>query len=321
MSLNLVMMATGEFALPGFKALIASGHNICALVTQPDRVNPRKVVHPHPLKEYAIEQGIAVLQPDSINDPESVKKLQALRPDVVMVAAYGQILSAEVINIATKGTYNLHGSLLPRHRGASPIQCAIWKGDKKTGVTVFRIEPKIDAGPMIVKQETDILPDDTSGTLHDRLAIVGADAVLEALRLIESGKDTPLPQDASLVTKSPKITKKQGEIDWNQTPSQIDCHLRAMQPWPKPYSFLHHKVRETERIIILKVTQPAESAGHENKKPGQIIEAGGDSLVVQTAAGPIRIELMQKAGKKVVTVQEYLRGNVLTTEDYFGPEL
>ena len=319
MSLNIVITATGEFALPSFKALIASDHNICALITQPDRVNPRKKVHPHPLKEYAIEQGIAVLQPDSINDVESVKKLQALRPDVVMVGAYGQILSAEVINIPVKGTYNLHSSLLPRHRGAAPIQYAVWKGDKKTGVTIFRIEPKLDAGPMIVKHETEILPEETSGQLHDRLAIIGADAVLESLQLIESGQETPLPQDDSLVTKSPKIRKHQGEIDWNQTSKQIDCHIRAMQPWPNPFTFLHTNDKKPERILILNVSASANSSPS-NRQPGDILEVTGDCLTVKTGDGAVDLQLIQKAGKKPMSTENYLRGHALSIEDRFGSE-
>jgi len=318
MGLNVVVMATGEFALPAFQSLIESEHPVCALVTQPDRVNPRKIVHPHPLKEYALEQGIAVLQPESVNAPDAIRKLQALRPDVVIVAAYGQILSAEVISIPKKGTYNLHASLLPRHRGAAPIQYAIWKGDRNTGVTVFRIEPKLDAGPIIVKQETEILPEETSGQLHNRLAVLGSKAILKSLQLIESGKETPLSQDDSLVTKSPKINKKQGEINWDQTPKEIDCHIRAMQPWPNPYSFLHRKGKQVERILVLKVSQPSEVISCEGKKPGEILKAEEDSLIVQTAAGPIGIELLQKAGKKPLAIRDYLRGNPLTCADYFG---
>ncbi len=320
MSLNIVMMATGEFALPGFKSLVASEHHICALITQPDRVNPRKKVHTHPLKEYAIEQEIPVLQPESINTPEAINKLKALRPDVVMVGAYGQILSAEVINVPEKGTYNLHASLLPRHRGAAPIQYAIWKGDKKTGVTIFKIEPKLDAGPMIVKRETDILPDETSGLLHDRLAIVGAEAVIEAIHLIDSDQAVPLLQDDSLVTKSPKISKAQGEIDWKLSPHEIDCHIRAMQPWPNPFTFLHRQHQKSERILILKVTPSNLSSTDTTKRPGYIVNPQNNSLLVQTGEGPLSIELIQKAGKKIMTAQEYLRGHSLTKEDYFGSQ-
>jgi len=320
MSLNIVMMATGEFALPGFKALIASEHNVCALITQPDRVNPRKKVHAHPLKKYAIEQGIPVLQPESINTPESIKKLQSLRPDVVMVGAYGQILSADVINVPTKGTYNLHASLLPRHRGAAPIQYAIWKGDKKTGVTIFRIEPKLDAGPMIVKHETEILPDETSGLLHDRLAVIGAEAVIEAVHLIDTDQAVPLLQDDSLVTKSPKISKAQGEINWELSPHEIDCHIRAMQPWPNPFTFLHRQDKRPERILILKVTPSEHASTDANRRPGYVVDPQKDSLQVQTGAGAISIELIQKAGKKIMTAQEFLHGHSLTEQDYFGSQ-
>ncbi len=316
--MNIVMMATGEFALPAFKALVASQHQIAALVTQPDRINPRKKVHPHPLKEFALEQGIPVLQPESINTAESIRKLQSLRPDLVMVAAYGQILSPEVIEIPTSGTYNLHASLLPRHRGAAPVQYAIWKGDRKTGVTIFKIEPKLDAGPIVVKRETEILPEETGGQLHDRLALLGAEAVINAVHLIESGQATPLPQDDSLATKSPKIKKAQGEIDWNLSPREIDCHIRAMQPWPNPFSFLHREGKKTERVLILKVAPCDHSST--NNKPGSILEAQKNSLIVQTGKEPLSIELIQMAGKNVMTADEFLRGHPLGPQDYFGSE-
>lgn len=319
MGLNVVMMATGEFALPSFRALLNSPHRLTALITQPDRVNPRGKVHPHPLKELALEHNIPVLQPESINTPESIRKLQALRPDVVAVAAYGQILKADVINVPSLGMYNLHASLLPRHRGAAPIQYAIWKGDKKTGVTIFRIEPKLDAGPMIVKRETEILPRETTGKLHDRLAIVGAEAFLEAFNLIEAGNAKPLEQDDSQVTQSPKIRKEQGAIDWSLSAAEITNHLYAMQPWPNPFTFLFQADQPPQRVLILDVA-PADDMRDSHLSAGSVISADNGRLIVQTGSDPLELQTIQKAGKKPMAAADFLRGVPLKKGDHFGPE-
>jgi len=316
-SLNVVMMATGEFALPGFRAVVESDHRVSALITQPDRVNPRGKPHAHPLKEFALEQNIPVFQPDSINTPDSIRKLQSLRPDVVLVAAYGQILKADVINVPRLGMYNLHASLLPRHRGAAPIQYAIWKGDEVSGVTVFQIVPKLDAGPMIVKIESSIGPRETSRELHDRLAIVGADAFLETLKLLESATAQPLVQDDSLATKSPKISKAEGEIDWSKTSREIDCHIRAMQPWPNPYTFLHRENNSPERVVINEVmSDPSLKA----TSPGKIIINSDNRLLVSTGDGVVEVKTLQPAGKKMMSSEEFLRGRPLSSGDWFGSE-
>jgi len=318
MALNVVMMATGTFALPGFEALVESDHYVAALITQPDRLNPRGKPHPHPLKEFAEANGIPVMQPQSINTPESIRKLQALRPDVVLVAAYGQILKPEVINVPRLGMYNLHGSLLPRHRGAAPVQYAVWKGDRKSGVTIFRIEPKLDAGPMIVRMETEILPRETSGELHDRLAVIGADALLETVRLLEAGEAKPLVQDETEVTQSPKIRKEQGLIDWTQSPAELDCHIRAMQPWPNPFTFLHRPDGSSERMLILQIT--SDHSLEAKGKPGEILSGQGSRMLVNTGNGVVEVDRLQPAGKKAMATADYLRGRPLTGGEYFSPE-
>ncbi len=319
MSLKIVMMATGEFALPSLKAIVESAHDVVALITQPDRVNPRGVAHPHPVKDYALSQGLKVLQPHSINTADAIAELAALNADVVMVAAYGQILSAEVIRVPPLGMYNLHASLLPRHRGAAPIQYAIWKGDQITGVTIFRIEPKLDAGPMIVKHETTIQPDETSGQLHDRLAVVGAEAMLEALDLIEQKIAKPLPQNGDLVTQSPKIRKEQGEIHWQQSAREIDCHIRAMQPWPNPFTWLHRSDKPAERLLILQIA-PNHDYSSIHSVPGTVIYCSSNQLVIQTGKGAVSILQVQRAGKKPMQIEDFLRGTSVEKGDWLGPE-
>ncbi len=319
MSLNLVMMATGEFALPSLRALVDSSHRIAALITQPDRVNPRGKPHPHPLKEFALSRNLPVLQPDSINTDEALIKLQALRPDVVLVAAYGQILKDPVIRVPRLGTYNLHASLLPRHRGAAPVQYSVWKGDETTGVTIFQIEPKLDAGPILLQHETPILPDETSGQLHDRLALLGATAFLDFLDQLESGTATRIPQDPDRVTLAPKIRKEQGSIDWNQTPREIDCHIRAMQPWPNAFTFLHQSGKPPERLLILRVA-PGSDSHSAQLLPGDLLPDSADALSVVCGKGTVQLLEVQRAGKKPMHIEDFLRGTTISPRDHLGPE-
>ena len=318
MSLHVVLMATGEFALPSLQAIAQSGHTLRALITQPDRLNPRGQPHPHPLKQYADELQLPVLQPPSINTPQAIRQLRALRADVVAVAAYGQILSAEVIDVPPCGMFNLHASLLPRHRGAAPVQYAVWKGDAETGVTIFQIVPKLDAGPMIVQRKTPIATGETAGQLHDRLAIIGADAFLEALELIEHGTAQPLNQQADQVTLAPKIRKEQGEINWAATRWQIDCHIRAMQPWPNPFTFLHRPDKPPERLLILET-----SVGPDRSIAGVIagkLQVQQQQLQVACGDGWLTIETLQRAGKKPMSAAEFLRGTPLPETAFLGSE-
>lgn len=319
MSLNLVMMATGEFALPSFRALIASPHRVTALITQPDRVNPRGKVHPHPLKEYALAHDIPVLQPESINAESALRMLQALRPDVVAVAAYGQILKSPVLSIPQIGMFNLHASLLPRHRGAAPVQYAVWSGDKQTGVTIFKIEPKLDAGMILLQRETDILPGETSGQLHDRLAELGAEAFVEALSQLESGTARLSSQDPHQVTLAPKIRKEQGAIDWSHSPREIDCHTRAMQPWPNPFTYWHTQNQPPERLLILRV-EPTDVPSSPTSQPGDILQVTPTEALVQCGGGVVKLLLVQRAGRKPMHIGEFLRGTPFRPGDHLGPE-
>ncbi len=319
MSLNLVMMATGEFALPSFRELITSPHRVTALITQPDRVNPRGKVHPHPLKEYALAHDIPVLQPESINAESALRTLQALRPDVVAVAAYGQILKAPVLSIPKIGMFNLHASLLPRHRGAAPVQYAIWSGDKRTGVTIFKIEPKLDAGMLLLQRETDILPGETSGELHDRLAELGAAAFEEAMTQLENGTARLSSQDPHQVTLAPKIRKEQGAIDWTQSPQEIDCHIRAMQPWPNPFTYWHTPHQAPERLLILRV-EPTAVAGSATSQPGDILQVTPSEVLVQCGGGVLKLILLQRAGRKPMHIGDFLRGTPLQPGEHLGPE-
>jgi methionyl-tRNA formyltransferase len=192
--LRLIMMGTGTFALPTFQALIESAHEVVALVTQPDRVGRGHHHHPHPMKDAALEAGIPVLQPEKVNRPEVLEQLTSFGPDLFVVAAYGQILSPDLLEIPRLGAVNVHGSLLPKYRGAAPIQYAIWHGETETGLTLFQLEPKLDAGPILGMVKTPIGPKETAGELHDRLAAIAPPLTLEVLRGLETGEIQRRPQ-------------------------------------------------------------------------------------------------------------------------------
>ena len=308
MSLNIVMMGTGTFALPTFRALLESSHRVVALVTQPDRVLRGSHVHPHPMKEEAVTRGVAVLQPEKVNRPEFLAELRSLQADIFVVAAYGQILSADLLHIPRLGAINLHGSLLPKYRGAAPIQYAVLRGEEETGVTIFQIEPKLDAGPIYGSVRTPIEATDTSGTVHDRLAELAAPLTLDVLNGLDAGTLPGEPQNASAVTKAPKIPKEMGVVDWSRSRREIDCHVRAMQPWPLAWTFATTDQGKSVRLIVLRTAVPADMTTTTTAPPGTILSATDNRLVVQTADGPLEITELQPTGKRPMASAEFLRG-------------
>jgi len=318
-------MGTGTFALPAFEALIGASHQIVGLVTQPDRAGRGHHRHPHPLKELAQSHGIPVLQPDNINQPPWPERIGELQPDLAVVAAYGQILSADVIGIPALGAVNLHASLLPKYRGAAPIPYAIKNGESETGVSVFQIQPKLDAGNVLGMLQTAIEPDETAGQLESRLAVLAAEVCMQVVGQIESGTATAIPQDAAQVSLAPKLTKAAGAIDWDQSPTMIGCHVRAMQPWPKAFSYLHSADRPPQRLLILETAIiPEDSletpdAGPDSARPGSIVLADGRRLAVQTAEGPVEILSLQPEGKRKMNVVDYQCGNPIAVGDRLGP--
>src|SRR5262245_11416637 len=239
--MRLVMMGTGTFAEPTFEALLQSSHQVVGLVTQPDRAQGAERGSTRQtgkgMKHIAQGKGVPVYQPESINTPEGVAALQAWQPDLLVVAAYGQILKPEVLAAAKHGGINVHASLLPKYRGAAPIAWAIYHGEKQTGVTIIQMTPQLDAGGMLLQEAVDIGPEETSGELEARLAPLGAKLALQAIEQIASGTAKPIQQDKSQATKAPKLKKEDGLIDWNQNAWQVFNQIRAMQPWPTAYTF------------------------------------------------------------------------------------
>jgi methionyl-tRNA formyltransferase len=274
------------------------------------------------MKEAALPAGIDIWQPDRVNSPESLARLQACHADVFVVAAYGQILSAKLLGLPRLGAINLHASLLPRYRGAAPIQHAIWNGETRTGVTIFQIVPQLDAGPVLGAIETTIHPEETAGELELRLADLAAPLTLQTLEQLERGVARPVPQDPSFVTLAPKITKSEGLIDWTRSSPQIACQVRAMQPWPMPYSFLRRGQQFPLRTLVLCVqgVESAMSGGCEAAAPGDIVPADPQRLLVRTGSGLLEITQLQPAGKRPMAAADFLRGHPLARGDRFGSE-
>lgn len=314
MSLRLVFLGTGSFALPTFRGLYETGHQVVGLVTQPDRTGRGHHRHVNPLKELAEENSTPVFQPAKANDADSIARLQDFEADLFVVAAYGQILSAELLSIPRLGAINLHASLLPKYRGAAPIQYAVLCGETETGITIFQIEPKLDAGPVLGVVKTDIGEKETYGELQDRLSELAVPLTNQVVDELATGTTNPQIQDASLVTKAPRLTKEQGQIPWQKSARLVCCHIRGVQPWPKPSTTLEFEEGKPLRLLVLDA-EPTDRvvAGD----PGSIEVEDRKRLFVKTGEGTIEIRSLQPEGKKPMTAAQFLNGRTLTNADRF----
>lgn len=319
MSLRVLMMGTGTFALPSFQALMNSDHEVVGLVTQPDRVGRGHHRHVNEMKQAALDSGVPVFQPENVNTEESLTTLRDFNADIFVVAAYGQILSAELLGIARLGAINLHGSLLPKYRGAAPVQFAVLNGEKETGVTIFQIEPKLDAGPILGVVSTEIADKETSGQLHDRLSELSVPLTLEVLSGLESGNIERIVQEKSAVTKAPKIRKEHGLVDWSRTSSQICSHVFGMQPWPMPYAYLHIPEKKSSRIILLDIVELNANEADRLQKlnPGQTQQVDG-RMLVKTGDGAIEVLQLQPAGKRPMSSEQFLCGTTIENGQFAG---
>lgn len=322
--MRLVMMGTGTFAQPTFEALFGLPHQVVGLFTQPEREvgherGSTRLADPA-MKELALARGVPVFQPNRVNEPEGIEALQSLQPDLLVVAAYGQILSGEVLGVSARGGINVHASLLPRYRGAAPIAWAIYQGENQTGVTIIRMSTGLDAGDMLAQETVDISPDETAGELEARLAPLGATLATQVIEQIATGVAKGKTQDKSLVTKAPKLTKEHGQIEWTRTAPQVCCQIRAMHPWPTAYTWLHRQGQAPARLIVHKACVQFETGVAAG--PGSILAETGnlDSLVVATGAGAVKILELQPAGKRRMSAADYLRGYRPRSGDRLGAE-
>lgn len=301
--MKIVFMGTPDFAAGALRALLAAGYEIAAVVTQPDKAKGRsREPVPSPVKVCALEHNIPVLQPKRVKAPEAVEELKAYRADMYIVAAYGQILSQEILDIPPYGCLNIHASLLPKYRGAAPIQHVIIDGEERTGITIMQMDAGIDTGDMLYKKELAIAPEDTYETLHDRLMELGGEAITEALALFQQGKLTPEKQDDSQSCYAPLIGKSMGEIDFSKTAAEVDRLIRGMTPWPSAYTEFRGRqlkiwkaVPDTERDV----------SGH---VPGEILSVEKESVTVATGRGALALLELQLEGKKRMPAHDFLLG-------------
>jgi methionyl-tRNA formyltransferase len=323
--MRIVMMGTGLFAEPTFEALLAGPDSVVGLVTQPDREAGKERGSTRQtgrgMKSIAMEHGVTVLQPESINTPEGVQALKQLEPELLVVAAYGQILSAEVLTAAPQGGINVHASLLPRYRGAAPIAWAIYHGETQTGVTIIRMSVGLDAGEMLAQEAFALGPDETAGEVEARLAPLGARLAMGVIEQMKAGPLAGKKQDTSLVTKAPKLKKEHGLIDWTRSGAQVCCQVRAMHPWPTAYTFLHQAGRAPQRVIIHRAgwrprmsNVPSLPGMLETSDPKKLAIAAGEKDIVEV------LEL-QPAGKPRMDADAFLRGKRQQVGDRFGPEI
>lgn len=288
-ALRLVFAGTPEFAAEHLKALLDTPHQIVAVYTQPDRPAGRgQKLMPSPVKQLALQHGLPVLQPPTLRDPAAQEELRALAPDLMVVVAYGLILPQVVLDIPRLGCINSHASLLPRWRGAAPIQRAVQAGDAESGVTVMQMEAGLDTGPMLLKVTTPISAGDTGGSLHDRLAQLGPQAVVQAIEGLAAGTLQGEVQDGALATYAHKLNKDEARIDWSRPADELERLVRAFNPWP-----ICHSTLDGQPLKVL-AAEPAEGRG----QPGQILDASKDGLTVACGEGALRLTRLQLPGGK-----------------------
>ncbi len=309
--MKIIYMGTPDFAVPALEALTAAGNEIGYVITQPDAVRDRgKKVKMPPVKEKAVELGLQVLQPERIKkDADCLARIRQYAPDLIAVAAYGQILPKEILDIPRLGCVNIHGSLLPRFRGAAPIQRAILEGDEETGVTIMFMEEGLDTGDMLAKARVPI--DRKNGAkLHDELAVLGAKLLTETLPKLEAGTVKPEPQDDARSTYAPMISKKDGEIDFTKSPEQIERLIRAFDPWPGAFTSYHGK--------LLKIWEAEVSPKASQEPAGTITKVSSEGIEISAGGGTLVAKVIQLPGKKRVAVSDHLKGNRMEAGSVLG---
>ncbi len=308
--MRLGFAGTPEFAVPALSRLAGTQHSVEVVFTQPDRPAGRgQVLQASAVKKKALELGIRVLQPASFKSAEALDALRDAQLDVLVVVAYGQILPSAALAVPTRGCFNIHGSLLPRWRGAAPIQRALLAGDCLTGVTIMRMESGLDTGPMLLARSLDVGLRDNAQTLHDKLAQLGADLIVEAMQTIAAGNWRELPQPAEGVTYAEKISKAEAPIDWRHAAGQISRQVRAFNPWPVAQTQFNG---EALRIWDAESVDLHFAAAGRDLSPGTVMAATGEGIDVACGTGVLRIYRLQLPGRKPLTAQEFLQGQRLT---------
>lgn len=299
--MRIVFMGTPDFSVPALEALVSGGHQVIAVVTQPDKPKGRgKAVLMTPVKEKALELGIPVYQPVKVREESFITMLEEMKPDAIVVVAFGQILSKRILDIPKYGCINIHASLLPKYRGAAPIQWAVINGETETGITTMVMDTGIDTGDMLEKVIIPIDPDETGGSLHHKLSVAGGRLILSTLQKAEEGTLVRTPQTEEGTCYAKMLTKSLGDIDWSQSAEQIERLIRGLNPWPSAYTSLNGKT--------LKIWQAQVLADEYEGAPGQVVKAVKGDLLVKTGKGILSITSLQLEGKKRMDTDAFLRG-------------
>lgn len=310
--MRLVVLGTGPFAVPALRRLHSEGrHSIERVVTRPPRGRRGPLA---PMALAAAELDLPLWQPETINADDAREEMARARPELLVVCDYGEILKPATLEAAPRGAINLHGSLLPKYRGAAPVQWAILNGETETGNTVIQMTPGLDAGPCLARQSLAIDPNETAGQLEARLAEAGAELLLDVIEQIETDTAKPTPQDASQASKAPRLTKEHGRVDWSQTALAIKNQVRALQPWPRAYTFWQDDADDSQRLILHRVelhSQPVQA-----QTPGLVIQSN-ERLLVAAGDGAVELLSVQAAGGRPMTAGELLRGRPIPVGTQF----
>ena len=314
-------MGTPDFAVPSLSGLLAHGEHVVAVVTQPDRPKGRgrKLTAP-PVKQLAIDAGLPVLQPEKIRGQDFLDRIRDFLPDLIVVTAYGRILPGHLLNLPRLGTINVHGSLLPKYRGAAPVQWALLNGEQETGVTIMQMDEGMDTGDILLTEKIPISPDDTGATLMKKLGELGGQALIAALDLLRVGKLQPLRQDDSLATSAPPLTKSMGRIDWMKSAAEISCQVRGLDPWPATYTSAGGKRLRLFKPTVIehRAVMGTVSGVREPIAPGTLCRADDQGLLIACGRDFLLIQEVQPEGGRRLTAGAYLSGHPLTVGQQFG---
>jgi methionyl-tRNA formyltransferase len=311
--MRIVFMGTPEFAVPSLAALLTSEHSVVGVVTQPDRPKGRgQELAASPIKQLAVQHKIPILQPLKMKDPAFLDALSAWKPDLIAVTAFGRILPKVILDLPPRGCVNVHASLLPKYRGAGPIQWALIRGERETGITTMLMDEGMDTGAMLLQERVAITPNDTAGTLSSKLADIGGRLLLDTLTRIQNGTVTPQPQDQSQATMAPLLKKEDGLLDWTLPALDLANRVRGLSPWPGAYTYLGE-----DRWVVWKASVLDRSVAR--VLPGTIVDATKEGLAVATGDGVLRIMEFQPANSRRMSVAQYLTGHTLAPGLRLGP--
>lgn len=304
--MRVLFIGTGEIGVPTLRTLLQSQkHELIGAVTQPDKpVGRAQRIEPPAIKKELAQMGLPILQPKRLRDPEAVELIRALGPDLIVVMAYGQILPKSVLEIPRVACLNLHASLLPRHRGAAPIQAAIVAGEAETGITVMYMDEGLDTGDILLQEKLALAPNETGGSLHDRLADLAPEAILRALDLLVEGKAPRQPQDAARATYASKLTREDGKIDWKKPAETIERKIRGFDPWPGTFTQLADSSNPARILKIFRASVADQDLG----APGTVVQPNDSEVFIATGRGALRLDEVQLEGKRRLKAADFLRG-------------